>query len=195
MKASSLMILFVLTASASTCLHASLIGSSATTPGFSAADILIQGGAVGDGVYWIDPDLPGGDTSFTVYADMTTDGGGWTMAHDITGGYPTLDGHNNAITILAVGQNAELRFVGTGFDAYYTGNYYAALPTTGWTIISGNPTGLYGTDWNTSFSGNNVFVRETLTTAYPSSVPVPAAIWLFGSGLVGLIGLARSKSV
>ena len=27
----------------------------------------------------------------------------------------------------------------------------------------------------------------------PSSVPVPAAIWLFGSGLLGLIGLARRK--
>ena len=28
-----------------------------------------------------------------------------------------------------------------------------------------------------------------------SSVPVPAAAWLFGSGLLGLIGLARRKSV
>ena len=27
-----------------------------------------------------------------------------------------------------------------------------------------------------------------------SVVPVPAAVWLFGSGLVGLIGIARSKS-
>ena len=26
-----------------------------------------------------------------------------------------------------------------------------------------------------------------------SPVPVPAAIWLFGSGLIGLIGLARRK--
>jgi len=28
-----------------------------------------------------------------------------------------------------------------------------------------------------------------------SAVPIPAAIWLFGSGLVGLIGLARRKKV
>jgi len=27
----------------------------------------------------------------------------------------------------------------------------------------------------------------------PSSVPIPAALWLFGSGLLGLIGLARRK--
>ena len=26
-----------------------------------------------------------------------------------------------------------------------------------------------------------------------SSVPVPAAVWLFGSGLLGLVGLARRK--
>ena len=29
--------------------------------------------------------------------------------------------------------------------------------------------------------------------APPSSVPVPAAVWLFGSGLLGLVGLARRK--
>jgi hypothetical protein len=26
-----------------------------------------------------------------------------------------------------------------------------------------------------------------------SAVPVPAAVWLFGSGLVGLIGVARRR--
>ena len=33
----------------------------------------------------------------------------------------------------------------------------------------------------------------TYTAAPISSVPVPAAIWLFGSGLLGLIGVARRK--
>jgi hypothetical protein len=28
---------------------------------------------------------------------------------------------------------------------------------------------------------------------YTSAVPVPAAVWLFGSGLIGLVGLARRK--
>ena len=28
-----------------------------------------------------------------------------------------------------------------------------------------------------------------------SAVPVPAAVWLFGSGLLGLIGVARRNSV
>ena len=27
----------------------------------------------------------------------------------------------------------------------------------------------------------------------PSAVPVPAAAWLFGSGLIGLVGIARRR--
>jgi hypothetical protein len=29
----------------------------------------------------------------------------------------------------------------------------------------------------------------------PSTVPLPAAVWLFGSGLIGLIGIARRKKL
>ena len=36
-------------------------------------------------------------------------------------------------------------------------------------------------------SGNSMYVTSV------SAVPVPAAVWLFGSGLVGLIGFARRK--
>ena len=32
-------------------------------------------------------------------------------------------------------------------------------------------------------------------TFAPSAVPVPAAVWLFGSGLVGLLGIARRKQI
>jgi len=31
-------------------------------------------------------------------------------------------------------------------------------------------------------------------TVAPSAVPLPSAVWLFGSGLLGLIGLARRQS-
>jgi len=34
---------------------------------------------------------------------------------------------------------------------------------------------------------------HSLTLTNISSVPVPAAVWLFGSGLLGLIGVARRK--
>jgi len=38
---------------------------------------------------------------------------------------------------------------------------------------------------------SQLFAEVQLTSI--SSVPVPAAVWLFGSGLIGLVGLARRK--
>lgn len=40
-------------------------------------------------------------------------------------------------------------------------------------------------------ASNNAFTLDNLE--YVSVIPVPAAVWLFGSGLLGLIGLARRK--
>jgi hypothetical protein len=40
----------------------------------------------------------------------------------------------------------------------------------------------------------NVFLVDNLSLNGVSTVPVPAAVWLFGSGLIGLIGLARRKA-
>lgn len=58
-----------------------------------------------------------------------------------------------------------------------------------------------------SFSGNQLLINvasqsinyETLYVDFQiqavSAVPVPAAFWLFGSGLLGLVGIARRKKV
>ncbi len=47
-----------------------------------------------------------------------------------------------------------------------------------------------------SLYGSNGFLDLDFTTsASVSTVPVPAAAWLFGSGLLGLAGLARRKKV
>jgi len=34
---------------------------------------------------------------------------------------------------------------------------------------------------------------ESFVTPPPAAIPVPAAVWLFGSGLLGLVGIARRK--
>ncbi len=45
-----------------------------------------------------------------------------------------------------------------------------------------------------SYNDNAQFCGNLATWAASSAVPVPAAVWLFGSGLVGLVGLARRKT-
>ena len=39
----------------------------------------------------------------------------------------------------------------------------------------------------------NYSIPEITNTLVMSTVPIPAAVWLFGSGLIGLIGIARRK--
>jgi hypothetical protein len=39
------------------------------------------------------------------------------------------------------------------------------------------------------FTSNGYYVLDNFTTAAP--VPIPAAVWLLGSGLIGLVGLRR----
>lgn len=47
----------------------------------------------------------------------------------------------------------------------------------------------YGSTWN---KGKTNLVLSHMTTY--TVVPVPAAVWLFGSGLLGLVGVARRKA-
>ncbi len=49
-------------------------------------------------------------------------------------------------------------------------------------------------DFRTSGFGAYSHTNEEIWMVRPSAVPVPAAVWLFSSGLVGLIGIARRKS-
>ena len=44
-----------------------------------------------------------------------------------------------------------------------------------------------------TIAANCTFVLGDPCAAVPNAVPVPAAVWLFGSGLLGLVGVARRK--
>jgi hypothetical protein len=59
-------------------------GSSAANAGLSAAQIKRDFAASADGVYWIDADGSGGAAATQVYADMSTDGGGWMLVRHAT---------------------------------------------------------------------------------------------------------------
>ena len=45
---------------------------------------------------------------------------------------------------------------------------------------------------NTS-SGTNIIDNLQFNAASPSAVPVPAAVWLFGTALIGLVGFGRRR--
>ncbi len=61
------------------------------------------------------------------------------------------------------------------------------LHLSGTGFVSGN--NYQGADVTWSLSASNAATYSMTVTA----VPVPAAVWLFGSGLIGLIGIARRK--
>ena len=50
------------------------------------------------------------------------------------------------------------------------------------------------TTWDKDFDESHQFVGSFVVRT-SSVVPVPAAVWLFGSGLIGLVGFARRKQV
>ena len=56
--------------------------------------------------------------------------------------------------------------------------------------------GIWGDDMHVglvSFGATAIYDRSGFSTWRASAVPVPAAAWLFSSGLIGLIGVARRK--
>lgn len=65
-----------------------------------------------------------------------------------------------------------------------TGNDAAGF--TGQLVAAGN----MGAEWF-AFEGTQYSERYELDIVNTSAVPVPAAVWLFGSGLLGLIGISR----
>ncbi|MDH5190114.1 MAG: hypothetical protein OEW89_02565 [Gammaproteobacteria bacterium] len=62
-----------------------------------------------------------------------------------------------------------------------TDNFYSSLPV-GESVFRFGDNDTFVGYWNTGIEIIN-----------PNPVPVPAAVWLFGSGLLGLIGFARRK--
>lgn len=64
---------------------------------------------------------------------------------------------------------------------------HGLLPTDGILSLNAGDPPSTGTNSPTNYAGNTGSVIAT------SVVPVPAAVWLFGSGLIGLIGAERRK--
>ncbi|MGB5537784.1 MAG: DUF4114 domain-containing protein, partial [Thiogranum sp.] len=67
-------------------------------------------------------------------------------------------------------------------------------------LISGNEdrpnnvVGNYVLAWEDLPGGGDRDFNDVVVEASVAPVPIPAAVWLFGSGLLGLIGIARRKA-
>ena len=60
-------------------------------------------------------------------------------------------------------------------------------------LFSSTDSGLDDTLGEWQFSANTAGVNFTWSSSSVAVVPVPPAVWLFGSGLMGIIGAARRK--
>jgi len=86
------------------------------------------------------------------------------------------------------------------FDFVPTGTYdIIETPTAGWTLASVTPWSLLG---NTTFTAIENGIRLNIESwdlvklkfNNVAAVPVPAAVWLLGSGLLALVGIQRVSS-
>lgn len=77
-------------------------------------------------------------------------------------------------------------------DFYWTGTEYAPATDNVWVFNSADGAQNYYGKTNYGYAW--AVHTGDVGVAVPSSVPVPAATWLFGSGLLGLIGTARRKA-
>lgn len=73
---------------------------------------------------------------------------------------------------------------------------YVGIDSLSFTSFGGTNAGLIGADGSggTVIGDGTQFAMDNFTFTQAAPVPVPAAAWLFGSGLVGLIGVARRKA-
>jgi len=106
-------------------------------------------------------------------------GAGVSVASDDGAGNVTLDmsgwtvDWNGGLIDMGQGANAVMTCSGTCGDGdTYTIDYAAVVPTGSFT----------GVPYSLHLEGS------------VSAIPVPAAVWLFGSGLLGLVGVARRRA-
>lgn len=107
---------------------------------------------------------------------------GSVIKRDIAGLTMTLFNTNGTLGNLLDDTQIGLPLVSgdNSYDALVSGNYYAK--------VTGNATGTQGGKYAVLMSADAI-ITPVVTTV----VPVPAAAWLLGSGLLGLVGVARRK--
>ncbi len=153
----------------------------------------------------------------SLYGDSST-GGYNTTSDDL--GYGTGSYHHNGDFFLWAGSNADARGViidfanndGTWFQTGYSSQsvFYVEAHLTDGTVVTAQGDANLNTpmDFLTVYATANTFIDYIVLhdsgnywliddisgdTTGVNTVPLPAAVWLFGSGLVGLLASRRKK--
>ena len=100
--------------------------------------------------------------------NVTLDFSGWNVTWNMIPSIPMGAGASNGIATMTCAASCSVG------DTYVL-DYLATVP-------AGDPSGFGNVDYTLHLEGT------------VGAVPVPAAVWLFGSGLLGLVGVARRKS-
>jgi len=186
----------------------------------SAALIGVNGGLIYDDVLnitWSQPDNQNPrnwDDANTWAAGLTLGGvSGWRLPYTsvLAGAGPTVSAVNCASSTEAACADDEL-----GYMFYYNlgGTFFQAITLSGNAERAKFPTlesQFYwsGTEFDFSDAWGFAYAMGIFSSAPKSggnrtwavhdgkvgAVPIPAAVWLFGSGLLGLIGISRRKKV
>ena len=119
-------------------------------------------------------------------------------------------GANGTTSIISLSADSGASFDLLALDSSSVGNLSGQLTITGSLAVGGTTqqilnlngalstyslsgmTGLSSVD--ISFDGSAEFPPFDLDNIQLSMIPVPAAVWLFGSGLIGLVGWSRRRS-
>ena len=158
---------------------------------------------------------------FTVSANASVVS--WTLSNvilsdgqTVTGGFD-YDADTDAFSNISITNSGNDSYPSTDYAYYHNGGIYnisvssTLSPTTGDTLLSLgwlsagpltnaggtlalNPGLPFGECTNSDCSGVALNLNGArVASGSISSVPIPAAVWLFGSGLLGLVGIARRK--
>lgn len=117
---------------------------------------------------------------------------------DWTSVYFSADGNHRSSSPITVIDDTTLDFSGWTMTIFGSDNYAFGSQQNIATYTSDGTTYTLDYYWDNSFNGGNYLgplgVSQYHLHLTGTVVPIPAALWLFGSGLLGLAGIAKRKS-
>ncbi|MCG6942824.1 MAG: PEP-CTERM sorting domain-containing protein [Thiohalocapsa sp.] len=187
-------------------------GSTENLAAYSAKQLLENALAFSDGMYWMDEQM-GLGFPFVACADMTTDGGGWTLgivsldadplasfsilANTGTVSAPFGSSYSRAVSYLGLEQDAEFHYLirsggTTIFDGIYSGRFDDSTPTFTTSIDTFGLNGVLDSTYDFHRADRNydvaVLLRESSTPTprdVVANTPEPETILLLAVGLIG----------